>query len=114
VTVERRDVSPQPAQIENGGDLPQQMIMWNAFLEIELIGRSCRPTAGPIIAIPDLDDPWLTNLAVTLLQPSSPTASATSGRPTPGARQLLADERDQVLALDEGAAAPFPCDFRPR
>ena len=37
VTVERREIDPQPAQIENSVDPAQQMIMWNAFLEIEFV-----------------------------------------------------------------------------
>jgi hypothetical protein len=37
VTVERRESGPQPAQIENSADPAQQMIIWNAFLEIEFV-----------------------------------------------------------------------------
>jgi hypothetical protein len=37
VTVERREIGAQPAQIKNGVDLTQQMITWNALLEIESV-----------------------------------------------------------------------------
>jgi len=37
VTVEPREIGPQPAQIENSVDATQQMIIWNAFLEIECV-----------------------------------------------------------------------------
>src|SRR4029450_1616124 len=37
VTVERHEIGPQPAQIENSVDPAQQMIMWHAFFEIEFV-----------------------------------------------------------------------------
>jgi hypothetical protein len=37
VTVERREIGAQPAQIENRIDPAQQMITWNALLEIEFV-----------------------------------------------------------------------------
>ena len=44
LTVERREIDPQPAQIENGVDPAQQMIMWHALPEIELVKQSILST----------------------------------------------------------------------
>ena len=44
MTVERREIGPQPAQIKNGVDPAQQMIIWNALLEIELVEQSILST----------------------------------------------------------------------
>jgi hypothetical protein len=46
VTVERREIGPQPAQIKNGVNPAQQMIIWNALLEIELVKQSILSTNG--------------------------------------------------------------------
>jgi hypothetical protein len=68
VTVERLEIGPTPAQIENGVNVAQQMmIIWNEFLEIELVeSRSYRPTADTIIAISRPDDFRSRNHAATI------------------------------------------------
>jgi hypothetical protein len=44
VTVERREIDPQLAQIENSVDPAQQMIMWHAFLEIKFVEQAILST----------------------------------------------------------------------
>ena len=57
MTVEWREIGPQPAQIENGVDPAQQMIRWNAFLEIEFVEQPILSTKRwphhPPISQPD-------------------------------------------------------------
>jgi hypothetical protein len=68
VTVQRREIDPQPAQIENGVDPAQQMISWNALLEIKLVEQSILSTnRRPIIPISRPDDLGTRNHATTIL-----------------------------------------------
>jgi hypothetical protein len=81
VTVERRQIGPQPAQIENGIDPAQQMIMWNAFLEIELVEQSILSTnrRPHHYHFPTLMSSGQRITPPRSFQPSSSTASAKSG-----------------------------------
>ena len=56
VTVERREIGPQPARIESGVDPAQQMIRRNAFLEIEFVDQPILSTTVAAIAISQPDD----------------------------------------------------------
>jgi hypothetical protein len=81
VTVERREIGPQPAQIENGVDPAQQMIIRNAFFEIELVEQSILSTDRwpHHYHFPDLMTSGQGIKPPRSFQPSSSTASARRG-----------------------------------